>query len=615
MGRQVTKVGRKRPGLAVETGHRAEIWLTLVLAGVPFIVGKYFEFNSPDPFDSAIYAYSAQHILSGAKIGVDEIPSAQIGTLLVNLLGVWLFGFSEIGPKLIQGLLQVAAFVMMFLALRRHFGRAAAAISVIVASFYLSSPMIAKYGNVKEQHMIAFMVVGVGSFLLYQASGKWWQALVAGASLSWAPLFKQTGISAMVATGLFVITQPVLRSRPFRRALIDLGLLVAGAAIALVPLFVWIIGWHVRLPLPYDWVGFVFSKLLLPMASADPNAVPADYVTSSRKLVTIGQQAAMVFRYYAVLMLPVAMGLVSIVIRVGRLVASWLGHPIEGKAYERFVLLLGIWWLLDMALVWVSPRPYEQYYLPLNASAAMLGGYAIGLYADIRSAAVYRRALWNAAGVTAVIVMLAMAFPILVGVKTSPATGRPYGGRNRGYVQRWQEIQYKKKGGLFYPWEQVADYIRMNSNPDDRIYVWGWIPGIYVRAQRFSASPVACTSEMHVYPPKVLQKVVSDLIASFKKDSPRYIVDTHNRHFPYDPPRLPLELWPTIPQKGLIPLDPNVVGQYEQAYYQMLKDRADQWPDEAERFIAMKPLRDYVMANYKPVQAFGDHVIFERKAQ
>src|SRR3989339_683208 len=63
------------------------LWVALavaVLAGIPFALGKYFELKSPDPFDSGCYVYSAQHVLSGARIGYDEKPSAQAGTLLMN---------------------------------------------------------------------------------------------------------------------------------------------------------------------------------------------------------------------------------------------------------------------------------------------------------------------------------------------------------------------------------------------------------------------------------------------------------------------------------------------------------------------------------------------------
>ncbi len=181
-----------------------------VLAAIPFCMGKYFEFNSPGAFDSGAYVYSAKHILDGAKIGVEEKPSAQMGTLLINMLGVRLCGFSETGPKLLQTFLQAGALLLMFAAMVKLFGVLPAAVGVIITSIYLSAPLMAKYGNVKEQHMIAFMVLGVSCFVLYQLGGRWWYALLAGAFLSWAPMFKETGISVIGAVGLFVIAQPLL---------------------------------------------------------------------------------------------------------------------------------------------------------------------------------------------------------------------------------------------------------------------------------------------------------------------------------------------------------------------------------------------------------------------
>jgi len=594
-------------------------------AGIPFVMGKYFELNYPDPFDSAIYVYNAQHILDGARIGVDEIPSAQIGTLLVNMVGVAICGFNEIGPKLIQALLQLGAFVLMFVAMRRLFGTLAAAVGVIVASVYLSAPVIAKYGNVKEQHMIAFMVMGISCFILYQLADpkkgrSWIWAVLAGAFLSWGPLFKQTGMSAVAATGLFVLAQPILRHRTLKQTGIDILLLLAGAALALGPLFIWIIGWGVKMPLPYDWVGFVYAKLLPAKATAaDPNSASGDYVTTARKLVTLSSQAAMVFRYYTLLILPVALALGAICLRLVSVFTHWLTKPANPvTSYDRFVLLLAIWWLLDMAFVWVSPRPYEQYYLPLNASAAMLGGYCIAVYHARVKAAVFHKAAWIVGGLTGGIAMLVLAYPIFAGIWVSPATGGAYKNeakqpiRTKGYVQRLDEIERKKAEGQVYVWEQTGDYIREHSQKTDGIYVWGWIPGIYVRAQRFCTAPVACTSEMQVYPPATLSKIVGDLIAAFQKRPPKFIVDTHNRHFPYDPPRPPLELWPTTP-KGFISPDSRSIESYETQYYKLLDQ--PQWPDEAARFMAMKPLRDYIMANYRIAQVVGEQAIFELKVQ
>jgi len=159
----------------------AVLIIIAILATIPFSLGKYFELSSPGPFDSGAYVYSAAHILQGAKIGVEEKPSAQMGTLLVNILGVRLFGFNDTGPKIIQAIMQAAALLLMFTAMWKLFGSILpAAVGVIVASAYLSAPVIAKFGNVKEQYMIACMVMGVSCFVLYQLSERWWFAFLTG---------------------------------------------------------------------------------------------------------------------------------------------------------------------------------------------------------------------------------------------------------------------------------------------------------------------------------------------------------------------------------------------------------------------------------------------------
>jgi hypothetical protein len=121
---------------------------------------------------------------------------------------------------------------------------------------------------------------------------------------------------------------------------------------------------------------------------------------------------------------------------------------------------------------------------------------------------------------------------------------------------------------------------------------------------------------------------------------PKFIVDTRKRHFPNDRP--PLELWPhqysqQNPQGGRpIPNNPQVIAQYDTLYKRLLAEQFDPaqpennsilattgWPglgpwnkampDEAERYEAMKPLRDFVMKNYRIAGQYGIHVLFERK--
>jgi hypothetical protein len=113
---------------------------------------------------------------------------------------------------------------------------------------------------------------------------------------------------------------------------------------------------------------------------------------------------------------------------------------------------------------------------------------------------------------------------------------------------------------------------------------------------------------MHTLTPQVLSERIDEILDAFEKEPPKFIVDTHKRHFPWDRP--PLELWPQT-QKGPLPSVPQIVSQYDQMYANMLREQIE--PAEALRYEAMKPFREYVMTNYKIVQPFGVNILFQRK--
>ena len=598
-----------------KTNHYIVLSVIFILAAIPFTFGKYFELNYPDPYDSAAYVYSAQHIFSGAKLGVDEIPSAQQGTLLVNMLGVKLFGFSELGPKLIQGLLQAIALILMFYTMRKLFGTLAAAIGVIVASLYLSAPLIAKFGNVKEQHMIAFMVMGVCFYVLRQLDGKWWLAILSGAALGWAPLFKQTGISAICAVGLFVLIQPVFKWRSIKDTVIDIGLLAGGFALGVGPVCIWILANHYPSYLPYLWVWNII------FGSSTSQKV-GTYVSAAREVVGFKEQFPQVMRYYGCLILPMALAIAALFIwslRQTKNIIYKVSHiktRQEAPFYEKFVVLFGVWWILDAAFVWISPRGYEQYYLPLNASAAMTGGYLIALYRDKVVRSNYYTG-WILGGAAGFIIMFAMSWQIIAGIHKSPFSGVQYTDpvtklpiRDRGYVQRWEEVRALVKGNKM-SWQSVGDYIREHSKPDDGLYVWGWFPGIYIRSERMCPSPTAFESSMHTRSPESLGKLMSDLLDAFNKKKPKFIVDSRKFEFPNDRP--PLPLWPTITKSRSdfqpVPGNDEEIAQFDKNYEKSL---ANSYKDgEAERYQAMKPMRDFIRHNYRIVRTFGQFVLFE----
>ena len=632
------------------------IIVTAVLAAIPFFMGKYIEFNSPDPFDSGCYVYSAQHIINGARIGVDEKPSAQMGTLVINILGVRLFGFSETGPKLIQMLLQAAALVLMFIAMRRLFGTMLpAAVGVIIASIYLSAPLIAKFGNVKEQHMIAFMIVGMSCFVLYQLNGKWWCAVLAGAFLSFAPLFKETGTAVLGAVGLFLILQPLLKHNSWKKTGTDILWLLAGAVAILGPISLWLA--VEKAPINYYPYSFLYRSFFTeheaPQTGSE-NEQPAAPDTGEAAVVKTAVEQGLlmklmpayvrdswqalgpeerkqarlrVFRWYRMLILPIALAIGAIILRIVRIISGRLGKTKHDRknSYDRFVLLFAVWWLLDMAFVWISPRSYEQYYLPLNASSAMLGGYLITAYYEKAKNAA-SRPKWIAIGALGFLLMVIMSWHIFFGIRTSPHSGFKYQNpdKQRGYLQALGTASAKDIS------EVVGEYIKNNSSASDQIYIWGWVPGIYVSAQRLSPAPKAFEGTMHTLSPKVLSERIDEILNSFKDKPPKFIVDSRKIHFPWNRP--PLELWPMVRYQGMdkqvfLPLDPKAVENYDKAWSEMLR-RGSGGADEAERYKVMAPFRQFIRENYEIAEPrqygftpdgrmmhmkFGEHVVFKLK--
>jgi len=147
---------------------------------------------------------------------------------------------------------------------------------------------------------------------------------------------------------------------------------------------------------------------------------------------------------------------------------------------------------------------------------------------------------------------------------------------------------------------------------------------------------------MQTLPPKDLAARVQELLDTFAKEPPKFIVDTQNRHFPWDRP--PLQLWPDLSngymllgyrvqndeqavalflrafgiqaddltKQGFLRAEkPDAVAKYDAAYAKRLGQRVES--AEAQRYEALKPLRDYVMKNYEIVQQFGPQIVFRRK--
>ena len=240
----------------------------------------------------------------------------------------------------------------------------------------------------------------------------------------------------------------------------------------------------------------------------------------------------------------------------------------------------------------------------------------IAVYRDKIAKAVFKTK-WVITGIVSFVLMVVMSWYIFFGLPRSPYSGVKYPQKRNGYIQRWDEISQRRNLGTRMYWEQAGEYVRSRTKPSDKIYVWGWVPGVYLSAQRFSSSPFAFESEMHARSPQQLEQVVDGLLIAFDREMPKYIVDSRKQHLPLD--RFKFELWPFVPQgfmgfqKGqFLPNDPQITAEFEKQWGQMTRERFGD--DEARRFEVMGKFRKFIREHYEIEQIFGDEVVFKLRS-
>jgi len=662
--------------------HHTPFLLALVIAAIPFAYGKYIEFNMHGAFDSGLNVYHAKCIVDGQKIGESVFPSARPATLLLNVIGVSLFGYSEFGPKCIQMLCQLAALIFMYFTLRKVYGPFPAAVALVLAAFFLSCPPFAKYGNVKEQFMVAFMIISACALMWRHLGGRWWWLVLSGGTAVNIYFFKPTGVSVILAIMVYLLVLPLIRRRPWSLLGSDVAGFLLGVVVGFIPLTIFYVMQDQFLALLRSFPGAKEMSLLFQSSSATSTGSTDGYVQASRSVSTFATQFDAVMRYYRMLIVPIGFG----VLAIGAGVVGWAGgffskskKSVESDQNEscqrNFLLLFAIWWILDMLFIWISPRNYVQYYLPLMASAAMLAAY--GVFRCQRNPVVilWLIGVWLVLDVVLVwlvpsgtivflglrsggpehywsnwaiqLIPLAIAVSVYFFAKGLRRSTRTIvvalacgyallcwsGGNMRAFEKRVGDLQKQKAMNQVNVWEQMGQVINKNSKPDDGLYVWGWYPGIYVAAQRFCPATQPSYSDMHTDSPERVSGKIQKLVKQLAKKPPTFIVDSQKKHYPYHT-HPNFQLWPALAEAkkkaGFVNLElyqknrGQITGQVEAFTFQMLRhpkrpggvvqeEKAhDMAKIEKRRHEAMEPLREFVMKNYRPAVPAGSPMILFR---
>jgi hypothetical protein len=205
--------------------------------------------------------------------------------------------------------------------------------------------------------------------------------------------------------------------------------------------------------------------------------------------------------------------------------AAYLGWRIwrnRGQASDRILLWWAFW---SFSVLWVTGTFWAHYFLQIIAPFSILAAYGIvSAWKLAKSLSPFPRFVGQ--GVWAILLVIMVIFFIKTDYKYffsyTPVeqTIFQYNGLNRSL-----EVY-----GLYnVVQQQIAYYIRDNTDPTDTIYVWGIAPQVYFLAQRKAATRYISNSNMSFLVTnnslKALQAYAPTVMEEIGKSHPAYIVE------------------------------------------------------------------------------------------
>ncbi|HZV06461.1 MAG TPA: glycosyltransferase family 39 protein [Gemmataceae bacterium] len=503
--------------------------IVLVVAGLRLRLQE-----TPLERDEGEYAYVGQLILRG------ELPYQRAytmkfpGTHYAYALILAIFGQTDVGIH--QGLLVVnaASIVLIFLLASRLFdpsaGLSAAAAFGVLS---LSNSMLGFTAN--TEHFVVLPMLG-GTLLLVRGVEECQRVLFLGAGvlLGLAVLMKQHAAVFVAFGAVFLVVRGGLA---WRQTLLRGLLFALGVALPIGVLFLYL--WAKGAFAPFWFWTVIYAQHYTSMATFDQG------------IKSLAFQAAQISGSSVSLWALAALGAFT---------AFWV------KGRRDRVLFLFLFTTFSFLAVCPGLLFREHYFLLFVPAASLLAGAGAAFVGRFRFSSL------SASQATACVTIAAIAVALL---------------QQRAYFFGDSPQVMARKIYWNNPFEEtkeIAQYVRANSDPDDRIAVLGSEPQIYFYADRQSATPF-----LYVYPltepqPYALE-MQKDMIAQIEREEPRFLVAVNvSASWIRLPNSSPLFKW---------------INQYVPAHYRCVgvADKisetftAYRWGDEAARYQPFSQIR------------------------
>ncbi|MGB8212293.1 MAG: glycosyltransferase family 39 protein [Anaerolineales bacterium] len=510
---------------------------------------------------------------------------------LINALGLWASGGSTWGVWILEVIGIFASVWMAFSVLKKPFGELAAALGVLSG---LTLLLITLHGgNYTEEYAIPFQLAGLFFLVQSEQKGGFWPAFACGIALGILFFIQQTLISVGIAIGLYLVLRSILdRSwKPFKQiawialgaigisgiflgwmaiqgilpgfwdgafvygmVYSNLGLLEHLKALGdtmqffesipllLIALPVWLLALFLLLRdgtgtiikiLKNQWIGWGLLAIGLFALAA---GIGANLLRGSQHGMGLLQQTAIILG--AIL---TGLGILQLFKLLPRLIVPWLeriNYHLP-PASTTILAVAVLWYPIEVIMTNLSGRSYLHYYMAMCA-------VCIVLYAFLADQIKKLLVSWKIGGVN-ILITLAWCIGIALTLIYNPInTMRAFftpGGNNSVQLE-------------------AARYIDANTQPADKVLVWGAEPVVNFFSNR--SSPFRYTYVYTFYTKGYGGKAISaELLADLQTRKPVLIIYTGDTPFV----NITADHNCVMPKKGLLPGMDDVMKSICSNYY------------------------------------------------
>jgi hypothetical protein len=482
--------------------RRQWLWLVVFIVLWGGLLRIPYCFHTLQDIDESSHAANAATMLDGGRIYVDAAADNKPpGVFAVYYLVFLLCGKYNMFAVHIATFLCVLATALVLSLLAYKISGVAAALLTLL--FYVTFT-VALYPGMLAANTEIFMVLpySLAALLLWLAvtgeKCRLWLYILSGIAAGTAPLFKQVGGVELVAVLLYLLLLPLFSGKRSLAFLKSCAVFCAGFAI------------------PVAVVCLVFYREgVLQDAVLWTITYPNRYIGQGTDHLNFLTQLLENFVPF-VLSMPLIW--IFCILWIKRSTVATESREYLEMRRCSFHIFLILWLAASVAATLVGKRMFGHYFiqvLPPLCLTSALGAVRYFSGDGTRS----RR--WRT---------FTIGFTVFLGVLF---TG----------MSIYFEAATDTWGGMKPDFRPATEYIKANTHPDDRIFVWGWFPQVYVYAERTPATrfagTAALTGYMHGTAPDESTGMERDndekaaipeawpmLMADMERNRPVFVIDT-----------------------------------------------------------------------------------------